>query len=242
MPPTPYVYTNGTFANTKTDNSANQLNTEFAAIDSSIDTVISQTNTNTAAIAVNTAAVTALPAVNVTIADAGNKYTAAEVENALQEIATFVGKAAGGTLYTAKYVGFDFDATTPGNVSITVPAATATSAILVTWGARFYVNNAPNFAGRVVPLHLTDGTEDADVSQSGSRDYKFECEVQCTAGLYIDISKSAIISTSTLPNANYTATIDLATKQYVISLGTPWNSGAGGTQGETNYWMTVIAL
>jgi|GEM_PF-5159867 len=164
---------------------------------------------------------------SIAVVDSGGKYTATEVEAALQEIATFVGMGSGVSGDPLKYIGFARDHTNvfPTNnpsAQITVPADSAPSGIIVSLSAHFEDVGNSGMCNCVVPLSINS----TNLSTVTSHDPRYTLQYGSASGAIMgQFSQKLIYITSDGWDGTQTNTVEV---------GTPyWRADSTGCTGTT---------
>ena len=178
------------------------------------------------------------------------KFTAgANVEVALDEIGSMLklvnGVGAGGSSFL-NMIGYS-SSNTLANVSVVVPANTATNSIIVLWG--LYMLGEGAASAYRVSLSIEEATGGfVDLYVSGDTDappynvFGIKCVNNFAVGGNAggNFSKLSVINNTSLGGNTHLGSIDF-TKEHTLTFGTPWltGGGAGGhTAGEG--WMMVF--
>jgi hypothetical protein len=166
------------------------------------------------------------------VLDTANHFLGTDIETVLAELGVVLNMTGGtSALAIEKYVGYDYDATTATDCSVVVPANSAKSKILISFGCFVSIVGVAANQAYNIPLTL-NGTGLSATGAGRNQRFDIGMSIGSSTDINMDINKTAELSAVTYPTLNLT--ID-----NTISFGTPFDvvDGTGAC-----FWMKVSAV
>jgi len=224
---------------------AQEVNDNFTALRSALSTLDGPNNMIENAITarehsdMSSSTDTFHSAESIEIADSGGMYSSDNVEDALQTIGGVIGLDDGslpaGT-GIIRFVDYDYEAEKDAyaDCSVTIPANTASTGLLVTMTA---MNRATAgvWAARYISVTIKVGSNDAEnMSSFGSEDYRFQ--INASGDDNKELSREMVITAAT--TSGLTHPFD-PSEETVITFQQPWT--AGGAKEDLFEHYTLVA-